>query len=78
MPTQDETLTRLAATFTVKDVMIPSSRLVCADDEGQAAVLSDANPDFNVIPIRREGKITACFERNSSTTRAVHSERSHL
>jgi hypothetical protein len=49
--------------------MIPSSRLVCADDEEQAAVVSDANPDFNVIPIRRESKITAYFERTSRTTR---------
>src|ERR1700733_4392455 len=69
MPGLDETLNRLATAFTVKDIMIPSSGLVCADDEEQAAVLSDANPDFNVIPIRREGKITGYFERSSRTAR---------
>lgn len=69
MPELDETLKRLATAFTVRDIMIPSSRLVCADDEEQAAVASDANPDFNVIPIRREGKITAYFERTSRITR---------
>lgn len=68
MPTLDETLKRLATTFTVRDIMIPSSKLVCADNEEQAAVVSDANPDFNVIPIRREGKVTAYFERTSRTT----------
>jgi hypothetical protein len=68
MPGLDETLKRLATAFTVRDIMIPSSRLVCADDEEQAAVVSNANPDFNVIPIRREGKITAYFERTSRTT----------
>jgi hypothetical protein len=71
MPTHDETLTRLATTFTAKDVMIPSSRLVCSDDEEHAAVLSDANPDFNVIPIRRAGKITGYFERNSRSTTTI-------
>lgn len=75
MPTLDETLERLATTFTVRDIMIPSSRLVCADNEEQAAVVSDANPDFNVIPIRREGKITAYFERTSrTTTEFTHSD----
>lgn len=71
MPTLDETLKRLATTFTVRDIMIPSSRLVCADDEEQAAVVSDANPDFNVIPIRQEGTITAYFERTSRTTTSI-------
>jgi hypothetical protein len=68
MPTLDETLERLATTFTVRDIMIPSSRLVCADNEEQAAVVSDANPDFNVIPIRQDGNIAAYFERNSRIT----------
>ena len=30
MPGLDETLKRLATAFTVRDIMIPSSRLVCA------------------------------------------------
>jgi hypothetical protein len=71
MPTSDETLKRLATTFTVKDVMIPCSKLVCANDEGQAALVSDANPDFNVIPIRLAGKITGYFERNSRSTMSI-------
>jgi len=70
MPTLDDTLKRLATTFTVKDIMVPSCRLVCADSEEQARVVSEAYPDFNVIPIRREGKITAYFERNARTTTA--------
>jgi hypothetical protein len=69
MPGLDETLKRLATAFTVKDIMVPSSTLVCADDEEKAAVLSDANPDFNVIPILRAEKITGYFERTSRTTR---------
>ena len=31
-----ETLGRLATTFTVRDIMIPSAGLVCADDEERA------------------------------------------
>src|SRR5713226_1295766 len=71
MPTSDETLKRLATTFTVKDVMIQCSKLVCANDEGLAALVSDANPDFNVIPIRQAGKITGYFERNSRSTMSI-------
>jgi hypothetical protein len=71
MPTLDETLKRLATTFTVRDIMIPSSMLICANNEEQAAVVSDANPDFNVIPIRQDGNITAYFERNSRTTTSI-------
>src|SRR5208337_3084459 len=71
MPTLEETLKRLATTFTVRDIMIPSSELVCADDEDQASGVSDANPDFNVIPIRQDGKITGYFERNSRTAKKI-------
>lgn len=68
MPTLEETLKRIATAFTVKDIMIPNSRLVCANDEAHAAVVSDANPDFNVIPIRSAGKMTGYFKRNSRNT----------
>jgi hypothetical protein len=66
-----ETLGRLATTFTVRDIMIPSAGLICADDEERAAKVSDDNSDFNVIPIRQNGTLTAYFERNSRTTKKI-------
>jgi hypothetical protein len=71
MPTLEETLKRLAITFTVKDIMIPSAALVCAGDESEAAKVSNGNPDFNVIPIKREGKLGGYFERDSHIAREI-------
>jgi hypothetical protein len=71
MSVLDETLNRLATAFTVRDVMVPGSALVCANDEDQASGVSDANPDFNVIPIRSDGKVTGYFERNSRTATEI-------
>jgi hypothetical protein len=71
MPTLQETLKRIAATFTVKDMMVPRAGLVCADDEEHAAKISHDNPDFNVIPIRQNGKLTGYFERDSRNTKRI-------
>lgn len=68
MPTLEETLKRLAITFTVRDIMIPEAGLVCAEDKIEAAKVSKDKPDFNVIPIRQNGKLTGYFERDSHTT----------
>ena len=66
MPTIDETLKRLAISFTVRDIMVPVAGLVCAANESEAAALSSDNPDFNVIPIRRNsGRFTSYFERDT-------------
>ena len=54
MPTIDETLKRLAATFVVRNIMIPDAMLVCGENEAEAAAVSAAHPDFNVIPLRKE------------------------
>jgi hypothetical protein len=71
MPTLQETLKRIATTFTVKDMMVPRAELVCADDEKHAAKVSDDNPDFNVIPIPKEGQLTGYFERDSRNTKKI-------
>ena len=64
MPTPLETLERLATAFTVRDIMTPTTDLVCAPDEVQAILVSDGNPDFDVIPIKQNGKLTGYFERS--------------
>src|ERR1017187_8227843 len=71
MPTIEETLKRLAITFTAKDIMIPEAGLTCADNEVDAAGLSQDNPDFSVIPIRQNTKLVGYFLRDSRTSRQI-------
>jgi hypothetical protein len=71
MPRLEETLKRLAITFTVRDIMIPVSDLVCASDESQAVAVSAEHPDFSVIPIPHHGKLTSYFERDLRSTKKI-------
>jgi hypothetical protein len=68
MPTHEETLKRLATTFTVKDVMVPRSLWKYGKDEADAIRVSKEHPDFDVIPIIQSGDPTAYFERDSGET----------
>src|SRR5271156_2058916 len=71
MPTLEETLKRLATTFTVRDIMIPVSALVWAANESDAAAVSADNPDFNVIPIRHGTQFTGYFERDVGRAKKI-------
>jgi hypothetical protein len=71
MPTIEDTLKRLATTFTVRDIMIPEAGLTCASDENEAARLSKENPDFSVIPIRQNAKLVRYFLRDSQTCQQI-------
>jgi len=71
MPTIEETLKRLATTFTVKDIMVPDADLKIAADDLAAIRVSHDNPDFSVIPIRQNGKLTGYFERDSRNTKKI-------
>jgi len=71
MPTIEETLKRLATTFTVKDIMVPDADLTIAVDDLAAIRVSHDNPDFSVIPIRQNGKLTGYFERDSRGTKKI-------
>jgi hypothetical protein len=71
MPTLKETLKRLSITFTARDIMIPHRELVCAGNESQAEIVSKANPDFSIIPIRRKGKVNGYFERDTRIAKEI-------
>lgn len=71
MPTIEDTLKRLAITFTARDIMIPDVGLTCAGDGIEAASVSKGYPDFSVIPIRRNAKLTAYFLRDSRVLREI-------
>ena len=63
-----EVLKHLTTTFTVKDIMTPEPRLVCAPDLQTAPAVSAANPDFSVIPVKLCGALSGYFERDSKRT----------
>ena len=71
MPTIEETLKRLAITFTVRDIMVPVVGLICAGNEIEATGVSKDNPDFSVIPLRQSTKLTGYFLRDSGTSREI-------
>jgi hypothetical protein len=71
MSTLTDTLTRLAREFAVRDIMIPECDLVCSSDASEAAKLLDKYPDFDMIPIRTRGVLTAFLERGGSKPRAI-------
>src|SRR5256885_2131985 len=71
MPTIEETLKRLAITFTARDIMVPAAGLKCANDEMDAARVSKDNPDFSVIPIRQNGRLDGYFVRDSRTSKQI-------
>jgi hypothetical protein len=68
MPTHEETLKRLATTFTAKDVMTPRSALISGSNEAEAIKASIDHTDFDVIPIMPGGELSGYFERESRRT----------
>jgi hypothetical protein len=64
MPKLENTLERLALTFTARDIMVPKEKLLCAPDGTSALRVLDENPDFDVIPIKQKGMISAYIRRN--------------
>ena len=74
MPTIEETLKRLAITFTVRDIMVAEAALTCASGGSEASAVSQANPDFNIIPIRHNSRLTRYFQRDSHLMKTIELE----
>jgi hypothetical protein len=51
--------------------MVLSGTLVSASNSDDAARVSKEHPDFNVIPIRREGLLTGYFERDGEVVKEI-------
>lgn len=60
-----ENLKRLATTFTVRDFMVRTRDLACATGKPDALAVSNANPDFSVIPIKKGGRVSGYYSRDS-------------
>jgi hypothetical protein len=66
-----DNLKRLATAFTVRDIMLNTKDLVCATVESDGALVSSSYPDFSVIPIKAQGKLTSYYCRDSATVSPI-------
>lgn len=71
MPSFEETLDRLGAMFTVRDIMVNSRDLTKGHDEVSARKSLEDNPDFDVTPIERRGRLSAYLVRGSQGVEAI-------
>jgi hypothetical protein len=71
MVTLDNTLERIAMSFTVRDIMIQVDRLVKVPDEASAKQLSRDRAEFDVIPIYKNGEIVKYLEKGKTEARFV-------
>lgn len=67
----EQTLKRLAYTFTARDIMMPRKKLVCASGKASAQILLGEYPDYDVIPIEKGGVITGYLERGDSNLKYI-------
>jgi hypothetical protein len=61
-----ENLNRLAAAFTVRDIMVSTGELVCATVAADAPLVSKTYSDFSIIPIKTGSKLSAYFNRDTT------------
>jgi hypothetical protein len=71
MVSLDNTLERIALSFTVKDIMVPVDRLIKAPDDLSAKHLLTERTEFDVIPIYKNGEIVRYLERGETHARFV-------
>jgi len=67
----EHTLERLARTFVVSDIMVPTDQLLCANDLDSARHELKQHPEFDIIPIRHGERIVAFLERGSDATKPL-------
>jgi hypothetical protein len=68
------TLDRLAQAFTVRDIMVPRIRLICAPDEPSARTRLVENTDHDVIAIEQDGNVVSYLERGGGRQRPIRVE----
>jgi hypothetical protein len=66
-------ISQLTHAFTVKDIMVPVSDLVRGYDSHEAQDLLDMYPQYDVIPMPREGTINSYLHRSSAKPRYITS-----
>jgi hypothetical protein len=69
----DQVLRQLAATFTVRDIMVEADALVRASSIADAKQLLIQHPRFDVIPLPATGPLVAYLHRDRQEARAISS-----
>ena len=66
-----DTLQRLITSFVASDIMVVKDQIISAENEDKALQLLDQNPQYDVIPLRREDRLVAFLERSSVKTKSI-------
>src|SRR5438132_8529315 len=67
MVSYQRTLDGLARTFAVRDIMVLREHLVRGEDANDALRVLSECPDYDMIPVPREGEIMGFLERESKS-----------
>lgn len=65
------TLQRLTTSFVASDIMIRKDQIISAENEDKALQLLNQNPQYDVIPLHREGHLVAFLERGSVKSKRI-------
>ncbi len=66
-----DTLQRLITSFVASDIMVPKDQIVSGENEEKALQLLNQNPQYDVIPVRKEGRLEGFLERGSIKTKRI-------
>jgi hypothetical protein len=68
-----EKLMKMACTFfSARDIMIRRDSLKCGSNESEARYLLSNYPNYDVVPIEKDGNISSYLERGSSQPITIH------
>jgi hypothetical protein len=69
----DHVLRQLAASFTVRDIMVERNNLVCSNSHDNAQLLLSQHPEYDIIPLPVTGPLTAYVRRDEQKVRKISS-----
>ena len=68
------TLQRPITSFVASDIMISKDQIVSAGNEDKALQLFNQNPQYDVIPLHREGHLVGFLERGNVKSKRIQIE----
>jgi len=71
VPIIEQTLQRLATQFTVRDIMVPTEKLVKAQTTEEALCRLKEYEDYNLIPLEKENRIIGYVERGDTKKQVI-------
>lgn len=66
-----DTLQRLIKSFVASDIMVVKDQIVSGENEEEALQLLNQKPQYDVIPLRKEGRLVEFLERGSIKSKRI-------